>query len=130
MALLDEELTRSVIGAFFTVYNKLGHGYLENVYVGALMVELQRRNHRVEREVPTAVEYEGVIVGTYRLDLLVEGKLVLEIKGGEFLAKEHERQLRNYLTCTNLELGLLLCFGLKPEFRRYIQTNRVTKRVT
>lgn len=122
MALVDEELTRSVIGSFFTVYNHLGHGYLENVYVGSMMVELQKRNHRVEREVPTAVQYEGVVVGTYRVDLLVEGRLVVEIKAAERISNEQERQLRNYLKCTGLELGLLFCFGLKPQFRRYIQT--------
>lgn len=90
------------------------------------MVELQRLGLRVEREVPTAVSYEGVVVGTYRVDLLVEGRLVLEVKSAEVIHREHERQLRNYLKCTGLELGLLLCFGLKPEFRRYIQTRTPT----
>jgi GxxExxY protein len=122
MALVDEGLTRSVIGAFYEVYNKLGYGLLESPYVGALQLELGQRGHRVEREVPLAVEYKGTIVGSYRADLIVEGRLLVEVKADACVTGFHERQLRNYLRCCSLELGLLLVFGIKPEFRRFIHT--------
>ena len=76
IALVDEELTHTVIGGFWAVFNKLGHGFLENVYVGALYHELRKRGLHVEREVPVAVYYDGIIVGTFRVDLLVEHRLV------------------------------------------------------
>jgi GxxExxY protein len=108
LALLEEELTRSAIGAFFAAYNKLGYGFLENVYIGGLVIELERRGHRVQREVPVAVEYDdGTIIGSYRIDLLVDDRLVLEIKAEAAATGVHERQLRNYLRCTQMEIGLL-----------------------
>jgi GxxExxY protein len=123
VVLIEEALTGSAIGAFYAVYNKLGYGFLENVYVGGLVIELQRRGHRVQREVPIAVEYDGVVVGTYKVDLLVDDRLVIEVKAEAALNGVHERQLRNYLRCTKLEIGLLLVFGVKPEFKRHIHTN-------
>jgi GxxExxY protein len=123
MVLVDEALTRSIIGGFYEVYNNLGYGLLENPYVGALQIELAERSHRVEREVPVAVEYKGTIVGSYRADLIVEGRVLVEIKADIGVTGVHERQLRNYLRCSSLELGLLLVFGIKPEFRRFLYTN-------
>ncbi|MGH7678707.1 MAG: GxxExxY protein [Gemmatimonadaceae bacterium] len=123
LGLIEEGLTRSAIGAFYAVYNKLGYGFVENVYVGGLVIELQRRGHRTQREVPVPVEYDGILVGTYKVDLLVDDSLVIEVKAEAGLTGIHERQLRNYLRCTKLELGLILVFGLKPEFKRHIHTN-------
>jgi GxxExxY protein len=123
MVLIDEPLTRIVIAAFFAVYNKLGYGFLENVYVGALEHECRKRGLRVEREVPIAVYYDGIIVGTYRADLLIEGRLVVEVKACSNPHGKYARQLLNYLRCTNLELGLLLYFGEKPAMRRFIHRN-------
>jgi GxxExxY protein len=120
--LIDEGLTRSAIGAFYATYNKLGYGFLEQVYVGGLLIELKRRDLHVDREVPVPVQYDGEIIGTYRADLLVEHRLVIEVKAEIALTGVHERQLRNYLRCTNLELGLLFVFGVKPEFKRLIST--------
>jgi GxxExxY protein len=120
--LLDEELTYAVIGSFLRVYNKLGDGFLENVYVGALGIELQKAQLHVEREVPVAIHYEGQIVGTYRVDLLVERRLILEVKAEVGPAGKFEKQLRNYLRCSELELGLLLIFGDKPIHRRVIHS--------
>lgn len=124
MVLIDEVLTRSAIGAFYATYNKLGYGFLENVYIGALVIELQRRGHRVEREVPVAVLYDdGTVIGTYRVDLLVDDRLIIEVKAEAAATGVHERQLRNYLRCTKLEIGLLFVFGIKPEFKRHLHTN-------
>jgi GxxExxY protein len=123
MVLIDEPLTRIVIAAFFAVYNKLGFGFLENVYVGALEHECRKRGLRVEREVPIAVYYDGIIVGTYRADLLIEGRLVVEVKACSTPHGKYARQLLNYLRCTDLELGLLLYFGEKPHVRRFIHRN-------
>ena len=78
--LFEEELTRSVIGAFYDSYNRLGYGFLESVCVGALSIELRRRKHRVEREVPVPVHYDGEIIGAYKADLVVDGKLLIEVK--------------------------------------------------
>lgn len=123
MALIEEDLTYSVIGAFLAVFNKLGDGFLENVYIGALVIELERRGHRVQREVPIAVKYDGIVVGTYRIDLLIDGKLVVEVKAGAGQLATAERQLRHYLRCSDMELGLLLVFDEKPIHRRLIHTN-------
>lgn len=122
LVLLEEGLTRSIIGAFYATYNKLGYGFLENIYVGGMVIELERRGHRVGREIPIAVEYDGIIIGTYRVDLLVDDRVVLEIKAEPSLSGAHERQLRNYLRCTQLEIGLLFVFGVKPQYRRFIHT--------
>ena len=124
MALLDEELTYTVIGCFLRAYNKLGEGYLENVYVGGLMIELQRARLHVEREVPIAIHYDEHIVGTYRVDLLVEHRLILEVKADAGPKGKFERQLRNYLRGSDLELGLLLIFGERPEHKRVIHSRR------
>jgi GxxExxY protein len=123
MALLFEELTRTVIGGFFLVFSKLGEGLLENAYVGALERELIKRGLDVKREVPVAVYYDGLAVGHYRIDLLVNDVLVLEIKAGASISEQDERQLRNYLRCSNLEVGLLLNFGPAPKFRRFVYSN-------
>lgn len=118
--LLLEELTHSVIGGFFEVYNDLGFGFLEQIYIGALAVELRRRGHAVDREVRSCVTYRGVEVGTQRLDMVVDGSLVIEVKSTTDLHSSSRRQLLNYLCATRLELGLLLHFGPKARFYRLI----------
>lgn len=127
VVLIDEPLTSVVIGGFHTVFNKLGYGFLENVYVGALHQELVNRGLKVGREVPIAVYYNDTVVGTYRVDLMVENRLVLEIKAGQ-PTTQHQRQLLNYLRCTDVELGLLLCFGPRPVVRRFIYRNALKNR--
>jgi GxxExxY protein len=121
--LLDEELTGKVIGAFYTVYNTLGYGFLESVYSRALAIELRRRGLRVDREVSITVYYEGEVVGRYRLDLLVEGRLALEIKAGRSLATTDRDQLLNGLKASRHEVGLLLHFGPRPAFYRVVAKN-------
>jgi GxxExxY protein len=121
--LVDEELTGQVIGAFYTVYNKLGYGFRESVYSRALTIELRRCGLRVDREVSFTVYYEGEVVGRYRIDHLVEGRLVLEIKAGKLLAPTDRDQLLNGLRASNHEVGLLFHFGPRPAFYRVVAEN-------
>ena len=121
--MLEAQLTEVILAAFFTVYKALGFGFLESVYVNALCVELQRRGVKARRQVPVEVTYEGVVVGTYRCDILVEERVLLEVKAAKALSQADERQMLNYLRATRIELGLLLHFGPQPRFRRWILTN-------
>lgn len=116
--LLHAEVTQAIIDAFFAVYNKLGFGFLENVYCGALILELRRRGHSVAREVLVPVFYDGVVVARYRMDLVVDDCVVVEVKSTEVLNPNDQRQLLNYLRATPLEVGLLLHFGPRPKFYR------------
>jgi GxxExxY protein len=118
---LDEEmLTHSVIGGFFEVYNTLGFGFLEQIYVRSLASELRKRGHTVAREVHVPVHYKGELIGFQRIDMIVDGRLVVETKSTYELHKAAPRQLFNYLRATNIEVGLLLHFGPKPKFQRMI----------
>lgn len=118
--LLEEKLTRSVIGAFFDVYNALGFGFLEHLYVLALERELVARGHRVAREVVVRVSYKGEELGIQRLDMIVDERLVIETKATLELHKVAVRQVYNYLRATNLDVGLLLHFGPEPKFYRVV----------
>jgi GxxExxY protein len=118
--LIEERLTHSVIGAFFDVYNTLGYGFLEHLYVRAMEEELHARGHRVAREVSVRVMYNGIVLGLQRLDLIVDDKIVVEAKASSELHKSASRQLYNYLRATNLKIGLLLHFGPEPTFHRII----------
>jgi GxxExxY protein len=123
MALLYEELTKQIIGAFFTVYNELGFGFVESVYKRALVVELQSRGIFAEREVMFTVYFKGVDVGEYRADIVVEGKVIVEVKTTERLAPIHEAQLVNYLRAADIPVGLVMNFGPQPVFKRLILTS-------
>ena len=125
--LLEERLTRSVIGAFYEVYNTLGFGFLEHVYVMALERELLVRGHRVGREVSTHVTYKGHVLAVQRIDMIVDERLVVETKATLETPKAAERQLLNYLRATNLEVGLLLHFGPEAKFHRVVSSNRPYK---
>jgi len=118
--LIYERLTHSVIGAFYEVYNTLGFGFLEQVYVTALERELRARGHRVGREVFVPVYYKGEQIVRQRLDMVVDEKLVVEVKSTYELHGAAPRQVYNYLRATHLELGLLLHFGPHPKFYRIL----------
>lgn len=118
--LVEEALTHSAIGAFFEVYNTLGFGFLEIVYEMALERELSERGHQVAREVWVPVIYKGHELCKQRLDMIVDDKLVLEIKSAADLPKTGGRQLQNYLRATNLPVGLLFHFGAEPSFYRFV----------
>ena len=121
--LIHDNLSYSVIGAFFEVYHTLGFGFLEHVYVASLTRELHDRGHDVGREVSVPVLYKGEEVARQRLDMIVDGKLVVETKSGRALHEGAVRQVANYLRATTLELGLLLHFGPQPKFYRVICSN-------
>ena len=118
--MLHEEITADIINAFYKVYNALGYGFLEKVYENAMAQELANRGHMVKQQVPIQVYYEAKVVGEYFADLLIDDKVILELKTAESIAKEHEAQLINYLKATKIEIGLLLNFGKEPQFKRKI----------
>lgn len=119
------EITRAIIGAFYDVYNSLGHGFIESNYAEALATVLRARGHHVAREYATRVYFEGQEIGFHRLDMVVDLKVVVELKSTPILAPFARRQLYNYLRATNLEVGLLLHFGPKPQFYRLFVPNRL-----
>lgn len=121
--MLHEKLTEKIIESFYRVYNKLGYGFLESVYENALLIELIRKELVVANQVPIEVLYRKQKVGAFFADILVEDKVILELKASRKLLQEHEFQLVNYLRATNIEVGLLLNFGKKPEFKRKIFSN-------
>ena len=118
--LIEGRITRSVIGAFYDVYNALGFGFLEHLYVNALERELLARGHSVAREVLVQVRYKGEELGTQRLDMLVDERVIVEIKSTAALHPLALRQVFNYLRATNLKVGLVLHFGPKPVFHRLV----------
>lgn len=122
--LLHQDLTEKIIHAFYTVYNTLGYGFLEKVYEKAMFLELTRMNLKVDEQKNIKVYYTGYEVGDYFADLIVNDLIIIELKAAESLCEEHEAQLINYLKATNLEVGLLLNFGKKPEFKRKIFMNQ------
>jgi GxxExxY protein len=123
--LLEQPLTHSVIGAFFEVYNQLGYGFVERLYVRAMDEELRARGHVVRREAPTALYYKGRQLGYQRLDMIVDGRLVVEAKAMLGLHEAHVRQLFSYLRATPYEVGLLLNFGFRPRFKRVVWQNAI-----
>ncbi len=118
--LVEEKVTHSILGAFFEVYNELGYGFLEHLYVMALERELLARGHDVAREVGVIVSYKGQELGIQRIDLIVDKKVILEAKSTQELHKSATRQILNYLRAANLEVGFLLHFGPEPKFFRLV----------
>ena len=107
------DITYAINGAVFEVNNILGSGFLEKVYENALLVELKSRGLKVKNQVPIKVSYKGEVVGEYAADLLVEDKVIVELKTVENLDRAHEAQLLNYLKATGLQVGLLINFKHK-----------------
>ena len=123
----EEEINRitdKVIRAYYKVYNTLGYGFLEKVYENAMILELPRVGLHGSRQVPIKVNYEGNQIGLYFADVVVENAVILELKATETLCPEHEAQLLNYLQATEMEYGLLLNFGQKPQIKRKVWTNK------
>jgi GxxExxY protein len=109
--------------AFYKVYNSLGYGFLEKVYENALLLELSSAGLKVTRQQPIKVYYQGNLVGDYFADLVVENKVIIELKVAEGICDAHVAQLRNYLRATEIEVGLLLNFGTNPQFVRKFFSN-------
>ena len=122
--MIQRELTDKILKAFYRVYNTLGYGFLEKVYENAMLLELRGMGLRCERQRPIAVYYRDQKVGEYFADLIVEDGVIIELKAAEGLVEEHEFQLINYLKATEIEVGLLLNFGKKPQFKRKVFTNQ------
>lgn len=121
--LLHGEVTDGIIKSFYHVYNTLGYGFLEKVYENSLRISLQDLGFEVEQQSPISVQFEGQTVGEYFADLLVNHVVVVELKAAKSISAEHEAQLLNYLKATGVEVGLLLNFGISPEFRRKANTS-------
>ena len=120
---MHSDLTEKIIGVFYDVYNELGHGFLESTYAEALTVALEEIGLGAAREVPVPVWFRGRKVGQYYADLIVDGVVLLELKAARTLESAHEAQLLHYLRATDIEVGLLLNFGLRPQFRRLLFDN-------
>jgi len=113
-----KELTDRVLCCFYNVYNKLRYGFLEKVYENALMIELVKAGLAPRAQSPIKVRYDGRVVGEYIADMLIDDKIIVEIKATRSLSVSHEAQLLNYLKATEIEVGLLLNFGPNAEVKR------------
>lgn len=127
--LLHGDITGEIISAFYAVYNELGYGFIESVYIRALAIELFQRRMNVAREVPVTVYYKGVTVGTYRADLMVADTVVVEAKAGEHTVEADRIQLLNFLRASGKEVGLLLHFGPRAVLKRVIHTKKLGEMV-
>ena len=128
--MIEETLTKQIIGVFYKVYNVLGYGFLEKVYENAMAIELRKEGLRVECQRQIKVHYDGELVGDYFADIVVNNIVILELKAAESLHPAHEAQLLNYLKATEKEIGLLFSFGEKPQFsRRYFSNDKKKLRV-
>ena len=114
------ELTSAIIKAFYDVYNQLGYGFLEKVYENALAHELKKRGFSVAQQFPIEVIYDGIVMGSYFADLLVDDAVIVELKAAESIGEQHEAQLLNYLKAGRIDVGLLLNFGPKPQVKRKV----------
>ncbi|MGE0635176.1 MAG: GxxExxY protein [Bacteroidia bacterium] len=123
MEMLHTDVTDKIISAFYKVYNELGFGFLERVYENAMFDELVAAGLQCEKQKPIKVYYNGKVVGEYFADIIVNDCVIIELKAAESLMEEHELQLINYLKATEIEVGLLMNFGEKPQFKRKIFTN-------
>ncbi len=121
--MLHEEITDKIIASFYKVYNKQGYGFLEKVYENSMMIELAKRGMQCQQQWKIIVLYDDQVVGDYAADILVEDLIILELKVARTIQEKHKAQLTNYLKATDKEVGLLLNFGEKPEFKRIIFTN-------
>lgn len=122
---LHQSLTEQIIRAFYTVYNKLGHGFQEKVYENSLVIEIGKSDLLCSQQFPITAFYDKIPVGNYFADITVEETVLIEVKAVEELTKAHEAQLLNYLKATNYEVGLLLNFGPSPKVIRKIFENHL-----
>ena len=118
------DITNKIIKAYYNVYNKLGFGFLEKVYENAMMIELKKIGLKCENQVQIKVYYDEETIGNYYADIMVEKVVIIELKATESICEEHKIQLVNYLKATDVEVGLLLNFGKKAEFRRKVLTTK------
>ena len=130
MAMLHEQTTARIIGVFYDVYNELGYGFLEKVCQHAMVLALVAAGLSVEQNVPYQVWFRGQVIGHFVADMVVDAKVLVEIKSSSVINPWYDAQLLNYLRVSSIEVGLLLNFGPRPEHRRRILTNdrKITSR--
>jgi GxxExxY protein len=121
--LKHHELTEKLIGIFYAIYNELGHGFLESVYEQAFSVALAKSQIFFQRQIAVPVWFHGQKIGDFRADLLIDGKVIVELKTGRALDPAWEKQLLNYLRATEIEVGMLFNFGPSAQFKRYVFEN-------
>ena len=121
--LLHADLTDQVIKTFYEVYNELGHGFIESVYENSLAIALREKNFEVCQQIAIPVWFRGAQVGDFDADVMVDRTLLLELKAARAIDPAHVAQLLNYLKATEIEVGLLLNFGPRPEFKRLVFDN-------
>jgi GxxExxY protein len=122
--LIYQELTSRILRAYYNVYNELGYGFLEKVYENAMLIELRDLGLKCEKQQKHQVFYKNQDVGEYFSDIIVEDKVIIELKAVKEVLEEHQNQLLNYLKATKIEVGLLLNFGTKPQHFRRIYENK------
>jgi GxxExxY protein len=122
--IIEKELSHLIVGCSFEVHNEFGFGFSESVYARSLAVALEQKGVRVLRELPVTVVFRGVEVGRHRLDLLVEDRIVVEVKSMERLPELAKKQVRKYLAAARKELGLLINFGIRVESHRILGPRR------
>ena len=125
--LKHELLTSKIIAVFYEVYNELGHGFLESIYEDAMEIALKDAGLVVQRQLRIPVYFRGRLLAEHRADLMVEGAVIVENKCARAFDAAHEAQLLHYLRATNVEVGLLFNYGIKPEFRRLVFDNERKK---
>ncbi len=120
--ILHKDLSYKIVGLAMEVHSKLGYGFLEKVYENAMMVLLRREEILAKQQAPIIVYFNRQVVGDYYADILVENKIILELKSVEMIANAHRAQVLNYLKATGLRLAILLNFGKERlEYERFIQ---------
>ncbi len=117
------DLCHQIVGIFYAVYNELGYGFLEAVYGEALAIGLTEAGLNVRQQVATPIWFHGRTIGEYKADIVVNDLVLLELKAAKTLDASHEAQILNYLRATDVEVGLLLNFGPKPHFKRFVFEN-------
>lgn len=118
--LLYKDLTEKIIKCFYKVYDELGSGFLESIYEKSLMIELKDIGLKTDSQKILNVYYKNQLVGDFKADIIVEDKIIIEIKGVTKLMPQHEAQLINYLKATGIKVGLLVNFGEELEFKRRV----------
>jgi GxxExxY protein len=125
----NDPLTEKIIRVFYEVYNELGFGFLESVYREGMRIALGEAGFRVEAEVPVPVSFRGKLVGVFRADIVVGGRIIVELKTAELISKAHEAQVLHYLRASEMEVGLVMNFGPVAKFRRIEMRNDRKKRM-
>jgi len=122
MEIIHKEIAYKIVGCGYTVYNELGYGLLEKVYENALCVAFDEAGLRHKIQHPIQISFHGANIGSYFADILVEDKIIVELKSCKTIIHEHEAQLLNYLTATNLSLGIIINFAPEQlEYKRLVK---------